>query len=205
MFIKSQTLPRRHIFGKRLLSIQFAHFKGVIGTCLTDPWSIFWGTLEKLYSLSMNSLRLDRWTLDAWARDDWILDDGTVDYWTYGLWTFGPRKFFPFLVTSISLFLFYVEFWNILLYDWFVIALLNVLRMVIIIRSCYHWHYNSNSLARQQLGLKLNFSWTGMQIIVSEIIQIDGKIFPKKPWIRPWKRSIELRADLIKQDPRKKF
>ena len=34
--------------------------------------------------------------------------------WTLGLWTLGPRKFFPFLVTSISFFLlFNAEFFNI--------------------------------------------------------------------------------------------
>ena len=37
-------------------------------------------------------------------------------------------------------------------------ALLNVLWMVIQIRTCYNWCYNSNSLAKKQLSLKHNFS-----------------------------------------------
>ena len=80
---------------------------------------------------------LDVWTLNSWTSDSWIwttghlysgrlnlwtLDDSglielgrlyawTLDNWTLELWTLGARKFFPFLVTSISfLLLVNVEF-----------------------------------------------------------------------------------------------
>ena len=55
--------------------------------------------------------------------------------------------------------------------------LLNVLRMIIIILTCYNWCYISNSLARQQLDLKGNFLRRG-QIINSKIIQTDDQSFP---------------------------
>ena len=57
-----------------------------------------------------------------------------------------------------------------MLYDWRIMALLNALRMVIIIWTYYNWYYDLNSLARQQLGFKLNFSWKGAQITGLEII-----------------------------------
>ena len=57
---------------------------------------------------------IDFGCLDAWTVDTWTLDDWTLGLWTPGLWTLGPRKFFPFLVTSISFFsLFNIEFLDI--------------------------------------------------------------------------------------------
>ena len=77
----------------------------------------------------LDSRRLDTWTLDAWTQNAWILDD----------WKLGPRKFFPFLVTSIYLLLLYnIEFLHILngpqLWST-VYGVLNVLQMVIIFRT----------------------------------------------------------------------
>ena len=37
--------------------------------------------------------------------DSGLLDTRTLDDWTLGLWTLGARKFFPFLVTPVSIFL----------------------------------------------------------------------------------------------------
>ena len=58
----------------------------------------------------LDSGRLDSWTLDNWALGLWtagrldsgLLDTWALDGWTLGLWTLGARKFFPFLVTSVS-------------------------------------------------------------------------------------------------------
>ena len=98
---------------------------------------------------------------------------------------------------------------------------------VCITRTCYNCYYNSNSLARQELGLKRNFSWKEAQIIGSEITQIDDKPgkdpitekpkedpVTKNPKIGPfklktlrktWRRSIELKADLAETNSKKKF
>ena len=69
-------------------------------------------------------------------------------------------------------------------------ALLNVLQIVALIRTCYNWYYNSNSLPRQHPGLKSSFSRRGAQIISLEIIQTDykklfenrGRVFWGKSW-----------------------
>ena len=60
--------------------------------------------------LDLDSWTLDDWTLGLWTTgpldfgrlDVWNLDSWTQDDRTLGLWTIGARKFFPFLVTSIS-------------------------------------------------------------------------------------------------------
>ena len=68
---------------------------------------------------TLNTWVLDFWTLEEWTLELWttgLLDSGqldawTLDGWTLGLWTVGARKFFPFLVTSVSfLLLVNVEF-----------------------------------------------------------------------------------------------
>ena len=69
---------------------------------------------------------LEAWTLDTWNPDDWLLgfwmpghldserfycgrlEARTLDDWKLGLWTLGARKFFPFLVSSLSFLLFNV-------------------------------------------------------------------------------------------------
>ena len=66
----------------------------------------------------LDSGRLDTWTLDDWTLDNWafglwtagrldsgLLDAWTLDAWTLELWTLGARKFFPVLVTSVSILL----------------------------------------------------------------------------------------------------
>ena len=61
----------------------------------------------------LDSGRLDSWTLDNWALGLWtaghldsgLLDTWNLDGWTLRLWTIGARKFFPFLVTSVSILL----------------------------------------------------------------------------------------------------
>ena len=66
----------------------------------------------------LDSGRLDAWTLDDWTLDNWafgfwtagrldsgLLDAWTLDAWTLELWTLGARKFFPVLVTSVSILL----------------------------------------------------------------------------------------------------
>ena len=50
--------------------------------------------------------------------------------------------------------------------------------MAIMIQTYYISFYHSNSQRRQQLGLKRNFAGRGAQIIGSEIIQTDDKMFP---------------------------
>ena len=74
-----------------------------------------------------------------------------------------------------------ISFWA--LYDWCIMVLLNVLWMIVIIRTCY-WYYNSNSLAIQQIGLKRNFLWRRAQIIASKIIQTDDKSWIS--WATSW-------------------
>ena len=49
--------------------------------------------------------------------------------------------------------------------------------MIVIIRTCYNLFYNSDSLAINQIALERNFLWRGAQIIGSEIIQTDNKVF----------------------------
>ena len=67
----------------------------------------------------LDSGRLDTWTLDHWTLGLWttgLLDSGQLSAWNLGgwtlaFWTLGARKFFPFLVTSVSILLFVnVEF-----------------------------------------------------------------------------------------------
>ena len=59
-------------------------------------------------------------------------------------------------------------------------ALLNLLQMVIVIRTCYNWCY-SNPLARQQLSRKRNFFTERKSFIWgSQIIQTNDKILPKQ-------------------------
>ena len=61
----------------------------------------------------LDSVRLDSWTLDNSALGLWTaghLDSGLLDTWNLGgwtlrLWTIGARKFFPVLVTSVSILL----------------------------------------------------------------------------------------------------
>ena len=66
----------------------------------------------------LDSGRLDTWTLDDWTLanlafglwtagrlDSGLLDAWTLDGWTLELWTLGARKFFPVLVTSVSILL----------------------------------------------------------------------------------------------------
>ena len=77
-----------------------------------------------LWPYGLDAWTLHTWTLDFWTLDDWtlglwttgLLDSGqldawTLDGWTLELWTLGVKKFFPFLVTSVSfLLLVNVEF-----------------------------------------------------------------------------------------------
>ena len=80
-----------------------------------------------------------------------------------GFCILGARKLFPFLVISISfLLLVIVEF--------------LIISRTLTGRTCYNWHYNSNSLAMQHLVFIL---FSAAQIIGSEIIQTDDKVFPK--------------------------
>ena len=75
-------------------------------------WS---GRLDSGHLVSglLDSGRLHTWTLDDWTLGLWTtgrLDSGLLDTWTLGgwalgLWTLGARKFFPFLVTSVSILL----------------------------------------------------------------------------------------------------
>ena len=105
---------------------------------------------------------LGPWTLESWTLDDWtlglwtlglgttvrldsgLLDAWTLDNWTLGLWTYRARKFFPFLVTSIS-FLLLVNYFQHLTIDvlWFCWTCCEWL--LYIIRTCYNWYYNLNS------------------------------------------------------------
>ena len=79
--------------------------------------TMFKKACRKSWTLGVWSRRLDSGLLDldSWILDDWTLglwttgplDFGRLDSWTQddrtlGLWTIGARKFFPFLVTSIS-------------------------------------------------------------------------------------------------------
>ena len=77
-----------------------------------DSLSVWSGRLNSglLDSGLLDSGRQDTWTLDDWTLGLWttgrlnsgLLDAWTLDDWTLGPWTLGARKFFPFLVTSIS-------------------------------------------------------------------------------------------------------
>ena len=92
--------------------------------------------------------RLDSWTLDDWTLGLWtlvlgtterlnsgLLNAWTLDDWTLGPWTLGARKFFPFLVTSISfLLLVNVKFLIISSTLRYIMVLLNVLQMIVIIQ-----------------------------------------------------------------------
>ena len=73
----------------------------------------------RLDSGILDSGRLDTWTLVDWTLGLWtagrldsgLLDTCTLDGWTLELCTLGVKKFFPFLVTSVSfLLLVNVEF-----------------------------------------------------------------------------------------------
>ena len=87
--------------------------------------------------------RLDSWTLDDWTLGLWTLGLGTTERlnsgllnaWTLDDWTLGARKFFPFLVTSISfLLLVNVKFLIISSTLRYIMVLLNVLQMIVIIQ-----------------------------------------------------------------------
>ena len=117
-----------------------------------DVWS---GCLDsELFDFGLfDSGRLDLWTLD----DSGLIELGrlyawTLDNWTLELWTLGARKFFPFLVTSISF---------LLLVNVQPLIILSTIRLmyydsgaelIVINRTCYNWYYNSNSLTTQQVG-----------------------------------------------------
>ena len=76
-------------------------------------WMLGLWTLGHWTTVHLDSGRLESWTLDNWTLRLWtaghldsgILNTWTLDGWTLGLWNLGARRFFPFLVTSISILL----------------------------------------------------------------------------------------------------
>ena len=62
-------------------------------------------TTGQVDSGQLDSWNLGNWTLGLWTAgrlDSGLLGTWTLGGWTFGLWTLGVRKFFPFLVTSVS-------------------------------------------------------------------------------------------------------
>ena len=116
-------------------------------------WTLGLRTFRLRTTGHLCSGRLDLWTLD----DSGLIELGrlyawTLDNWTLELWTLGARKFFPFLVTSISF---------LLLVNVQPLIILSTIRLmyydsgaelIVINRTCYNWYYNSNSLTTQQVG-----------------------------------------------------
>ena len=47
------------------------------------------------------------------------------------------------------------------------------------VEPCCEWLLLYEPITIQQIGLKRSFLWRGAQIIGSEIIQTDDKVFPK--------------------------
>ena len=85
-----------------------------LGLCTLGLWTFGLWTTGHLDSGRLDSWTLDNWTLGLWTAgrlDSGLLDTCTLDGWTLELWTLGVKKFFPFLVTSVSfLLLVNVEF-----------------------------------------------------------------------------------------------
>ena len=78
-----------------------------------DAWTLHSWTLDDWTLWLWTTEPLDSWTLGLWNRglgtlvrlDSGFLDAWALEDWTLGLWSLGARKFFPVLVTSISLLL----------------------------------------------------------------------------------------------------
>ena len=151
---------------------------GIVGNVFKKAYRKSW-TLDAcsgridfgwLYSWILNAWlwipgHLDSGQSDTWTRNNWTLLAWNLDDWTLRLWTLGLGKFFPFFVKSVSFFLlFNVEFINVsnvlqVMYYGSVESAANGFYN----SNLYNLCYNSDSLARQQLGLKRNI-W-GPQII----------------------------------------
>ena len=68
---------------------------GNVDSGLLIPWTLSNWTIGPWTLGLRTTVRLDSGLLDVWTLDDWTL----------GFWSLGAMKFFPFLITSISLLL----------------------------------------------------------------------------------------------------